>query len=250
MQTAEILQSVEHRPFPLHSSAWIMTQRWKDVLFAHWSLTPEELRPFVPSALSLDTFEDQCWLTITPFSMSHVAPRGFPPIPALSDSYELNVRTYVIANGIPGIYFFSLDASNPLMVLLARHVYSLPYFKARMHSEQRGNLFFYSSVRTDPKGLPATFIARYQPHPAIFQAERGTLDYWLLERYCLYTVIGRQKILRAHIHHRPWELQKARMEILYNSMTLAARFPLPEQAPLLHYSQVQDVLVWPIFPTT
>ena|SRR5436305_10477289 len=103
MDIHAILQTVEHRPFPLPAGPWIMTQIWHELLFAHWPLVPAILRPLVPSVLELDTFEGQCWLGLTPFRMTHVRPRCVPPFPGLSQFPEMNVRTYVIVKGIPGI---------------------------------------------------------------------------------------------------------------------------------------------------
>jgi len=108
-----------------------MTQIWHELLFAHWPVAPDILRALVPAVLTLDTFEGQCWVGVVPFHMSYVRPRGVPPVPGLSAFPELNVRTYVTLNGIPGAYFFSLDAGNTLAVALARKLFHLPYFRAK-----------------------------------------------------------------------------------------------------------------------
>src|SRR5438093_9976956 len=104
-----ILKVVEHRPWPLPSGPWIMAQTWHDLLFAHWPLPPDLLRPFVPAQLTLDTFDGQCWLAVTPFHMTAVRARWLPGVPGFSAFPELNVRTYVQVNQKPGVYFFSLD---------------------------------------------------------------------------------------------------------------------------------------------
>ena len=103
-----------------------MTQIWHELLFAHWPISPERLRPLIPPVLALDTYEQQAWVGIVPFRMSYVRPRGVPPVPGLSAFPELNVRTYVTVNGIPGVYFFSLDAGNSIAVALARTLFHLP----------------------------------------------------------------------------------------------------------------------------
>src|SRR5438067_4030108 len=153
MTTEQILQQQEHRPWPLPRSPWIMRQTWNDLLFAHWSLAPEALRPLVPPELTLDLYDGRAWVAVTPFHMTDVAMRGMPPIPALSAFPELNVRTYVTYNGKPGVFFLSLDAFNPPAVWGARLAYRLPYFYARMSVKVEeggeygtGNVH-YSSVR-------------------------------------------------------------------------------------------------------
>jgi uncharacterized protein len=246
MDTHAILKTVAHRPFPLPRGPWIMTQIWHELLFAHWSLAPEILRPLVPSMLELDTFEGQSWLSLTPFRMTHVRPRGFPPLPCLSQFPEMNLRTYVLVKGIPGIYFFSLDAGNVLAVVLANRLFYLPYFHARMRSIRVGESIEYASKRLQSKGPQAQFVGRYRPISPVTHAQRGTLDYWLAERYRLYTVGSDHQVYCADIHHGPWSLQRAELTIACNSMGLTQGIHLPEQPSLLRYAQRQEVLVWPL----
>ena len=246
MDIRALLQTTEHRPFPLPRGPWIMTQIWHEVLFAHWPLDPSVMRALVPAALELDTFEGQAWLGLVPFRMTDVRPRGTPPLPGLSRFPEMNVRTYVVANGIPGVYFFSLDAGRALAVALARRFFHLPYFHARMRSTRAGESIEYESYRHRPRAPAAQFVARYRPLSAAAYAQCGTRDYWLTERYCLYASGRRGQLYRGDIHHRPWPLQSAELTISRNSMARAHNIHLPEQPALLHYAQRQEVLIWPL----
>ncbi len=246
MDTRALLQAVEHRPYPLPAGPWIMTQIWHEVLFAHWPLAPSVLRPLVPAVLELDTFEGQAWLGLVPFRMTHVSPRGIPPVPRLSQFPEMNVRTYVVVNSIPGVYFFSLDAGSALAVALARRFFHLPYFHASMRSVPVGESIEYESHRLRPAAPEAHFVARYRPLSPITHAQRGTRDSWLTERYCLYTTGRRNHLYRGDIHHRPWPLQTAELTITSNSMTLPQHIHLPGPPPLLHYAHRQEVLIWPL----
>src|SRR3954453_16381426 len=126
------LREVEHRPWPLPAAPWAMGQTWEHLLFAHWRVDPEELRRLLPEGLELDTHDGEAWLGITPFRLTGLRLRGTLPLPRLSAFHELNVRTYVVADGKPGIWFFSLDADHRLAVLGARRLYRLPYHRARM----------------------------------------------------------------------------------------------------------------------
>jgi uncharacterized protein len=107
-----ILFATAHRPWPAPMAPWIMTQRWNDLLFLHYPLAPEVLRPLVPDVLTLDTYQQRAWVSVTPFWINHLRPPGVPSLPWLSHFAEINVRTYVTRGGKPGVYFFSLDASN------------------------------------------------------------------------------------------------------------------------------------------
>ena len=113
-----ILEKTAHRPWPMPAAPWVMTQTWNDLLFAHWPVDGDALRKLVPATFELDRFDGTAWLGVVPFHMTNVAPRFVPALPWVSAFPELNVRTYVTVAGQPGVFFFSLDAGNPLAVLL------------------------------------------------------------------------------------------------------------------------------------
>lgn len=245
MRAKEILQTIEHRNYPLPQSNWIMRQSWHELLFAHWPIAPEALRPLMPSCFNIDTFEGQAWVGVVPFRMSDVRPRGLPSIPPLSNFPELNVRTYVTANGKPGVFFFSLEAGNPLAVAIARSVFHLPYFNARMECKRVDDTINYRSHRTHRGAPPAEFSASYRPIGPVKYAQPHSIESWLTDRYCLYTSVGTQAY-RADIHHMHWPLQRAELETTIDTMALSHGIHLPATQPLLYYSQRLDVLVWPI----
>jgi uncharacterized protein YqjF (DUF2071 family) len=176
--------------------------------------------------------------------MREVCPRGIPALPWLSTSPELNVRTYVTVQGVPGVYFFSLDAANPLFVVVARVFFALPYFHARMSIEQQGETIRYRSRRKYASDPPAAYQADYRPIAPPFLAAPGSLPFWLTERYCLYTVDKRARVYRLDIHHAPWSLQTAELETKQNTMARSHGIPLPDTSPLLHFSRRQDILAW------
>src|SRR5918998_4467566 len=158
-----ILGRTEHRTYPLPEGTWALGMSWRDLLFMHWPVRADSLRPLVPPALKLDTFDGNAWLGVVPFRMTGVRPRFVPPVPALSNFPEINLRTYVTAGGIPGIWFFSLDAHNPVAVRLARATFHLPYFDARMSCRPSDDGLLYRSARTHRGAPPAEFAARYEP---------------------------------------------------------------------------------------
>jgi uncharacterized protein len=238
-----ILDVTSHRPWPLPDGPWIMTQSWHDLLFAHWPVDQDRLRAVLPAGLTLDLFEGQAWLGIVPFHMTNVAPRGVPALPWVSAFPELNVRTYATMHGRPGVYFFSLDAGNPIAVGAARALFSLPYFSATMKVKVNGDWTAYESQRSSGD---AAFAGRYRPVGPVSYALPGTLDHFLTERYCLYTVDRNFHAWTVDIHHPPWPLQPAELLLSKNTMADAAGIPLPPIAPLLHFSRRQDVVAWPI----
>lgn len=247
VKSTAILDASAHRTWPPPTEPWAMAQAWHELLFAHWPIPAEMLRPRLPRGLSLDTYDGQAWLGVVPFRMSDVHPRGVPSIPWLSAFAELNVRTYVVAEDRPGVYFFSLDAANPVAVAIARSFFYLPYLNASMRCVLTGDTVAYTSRRTDRRAAPAELIGMYRPVGPVFFPHSGTLEHWLTERYCLYTE-HRGTLYRGEIHHAPWPLQPAEAEFTRNTMARSHGIDLPRTAPLLHYSHLQEVVVWPLQP--
>jgi uncharacterized protein YqjF (DUF2071 family) len=159
------------------------------------------------------------------------------PLPYVSSFRELNVRTYVTHDGKPGIWFFTLDAASVLAVEGAKRLYRLPYHRARMTVERADEYVHYESARTG-----AAFSARYRGEGDLLRAEEGTLEWFLTERYCLYTEDG-GRLYRADIHHPPWDLQRGEAHVDLNTI---APVTLPAEEPHVLFSPRQDVVVWPL----
>lgn len=241
-----VLAETGHRPWPLPRRPWFMGQTWDDLLFAHWRVPEEALREVVPPQLPIDTYEGAAWLGITPFCVRGLRLRGTLPAPGLSTFPELNVRTYVSVEGKPGIYFLSLDAGSSLAVSAARRGYRLPYFHSQIRIERDGEGTGYDLLRTSSDGPPAYFVGRYGGGEKLPIRERS-LERWLTERYCLYTLDSAGRIQRGEIHHPPWPLHSAWAAIETNTMAMPFGIEL-EGEPLLHYSPRQDVAIWTIEP--
>ncbi|PKL78895.1 MAG: hypothetical protein CVV27_02680 [Candidatus Melainabacteria bacterium HGW-Melainabacteria-1] len=244
MNTEKILLQTAHRPWPLPPGPWVMTQSWCDLLFAHWPIDPALLRPLIPAGIELDTFDGKAWIGVVPFRMENVTPRGVPAMPWISAFPELNVRTYVSDGSKPGVWFFSLDCSNPVAVRVARAGFHLPYYDARMALQRTGDWVRYSSHRTHSNAHPADLRALYRPRGRAYLARSGSLEHWLTERYCLYAN-GGGRLWRGEIQHLPWPLQRAEADFELNTMALPIGLR-PAGVPLLHFVRRIDVLVWPL----
>lgn len=238
------------RAWPAPNRPWLMLQRWHELLFAHWPVPPELLRPLIPPGLELQTWEGDAWLAVVPFRMSGIRPRLLPPLPWLSAFPELNVRTYVTAGGKPGVWFFSLEAANPVAVAAARRFFHLSYCHAQMSLQRQGDAIEYESVRTHRDLPPARFAGRYRPTGAPYTARPGTLEHWLTERYCLYAADPQGGLWRGEIDHEPWPLQPAEAAISVNTMAEPIGIKLPERPPLLHYAHRLEVRVWGLSPAS
>ena len=220
---------------------WLLSQRWDDMLFAHWPVEPAALRPLLPPAAEPDVRDGCAWIGVVAFRMTEtrgacvLPPRGLGPIP------ELNVRTYVRVGGVPGVWFLSLDTSSPLFVTIGCALYGLAYHLARMVVRREGSRVHYASARG-----PAAFAACYGPAAAAgVPAAHGSLEHWLLERYRLFAVRS-GRLVTAEVAHRPWTLQPADVRIELN--TLEPRGIRFDGEPLLHVSPGVDALIAPPTP--
>lgn len=192
----------------------VMYQSWRSLLFLHWRYDARELEHRLPPNLKIDRFDGSAWLGIVPFSMQGVHPRGLPQVGWLSNFLELNLRTYVVdEHGTPGVWFFSLDAERWPAVKLARWWFHLPYYWSKMSLVRDADDWIdYRSMR---KGESPDRVCRYSYRGVgeLFQAEPGTLEFFLAERYFLFTMVPKKGLCKGQVHHVPYPLQQAEVAV-------------------------------------
>ncbi|BCX49479.1 DUF2071 domain-containing protein [Haloferula helveola] len=223
----------------------VMRQRWSKLLFLHWKVDPDMLRAKLPPGLHLDLHKGEAWLGIVPFFMDRARPSLLPPVPGISWFMELNVRTYVHDDaGVPGVWFFSLDCNQPLAVEFARSRFHLPYEHAEMSSGQADRHLDYS-CRRDGRNETSRFV--YEPAREGAAAEPGSLEFFLAERYLLYSADPRNRIHTGRVHHAPYLLEPADCT---EWSTLPAdwdELPLPDRpADSALVAKTVDVSVYPL----
>lgn len=217
-------------------------QRWRHLLFLHWPVPVEALRPLVPARLAIDTFDGVAYLGLVPFVMEGVRPAWAPE--ALAFHFlETNLRTYVHLDGqAPGVYFFSLDAASRLAVRLARLRWGLPYFLARMDLQLHDTELRYAMQRRG-RDAPALHV-RYRVGDALGPAPPDSRDFFFLERYLLYVDHG--GLHRGQVHHAPYPAAHARVTALDEGLLAAAGLQRPDTAPIVHYASGVDVEIFPL----
>jgi uncharacterized protein YqjF (DUF2071 family) len=227
-----------------------MTQRWNDLLFAHWPVPASSLAQLVPDGVQIDTYQGSGWLSAMPFWMDRIKFRGMPPIPGARSFPELILRTYVRdqRTGAAGVCHLSLDANNLLAVGVGRMFYRLPYHWAEMWHQQRTEreFAFYSRRRLQEK--PVIFRVRYRglgPTRKLAESRPGSFEYFLMERSCLFNTNRDGQTVRTNLHHVSWPLEEAEADIERNDLTAAVGIELPDCEPVLHYSRRLAVYVWP-----
>lgn len=231
-------------------------QSWRDLTFIHWRLPAEAIRPLLPPELTLDLWEGDAWVALVPFDMQRVRPWWSPVVPGVSWFHETNLRTYVHFRGEkPGVWFFSLEASNTIAVLAARWGWMLNYYRTDLILERRGDSRCYSGRRRWPRPVPATYDlttaigspintpgGSEQDKPGV--ATPGTLEHFLAERYYLYTTDGRGRLYRAQVHHPPYPLRHATVKIEQESILAAAGINCPGSPDHVLFSPGVDVEVF------
>jgi len=228
----------------------LMHQEWGDLLFMHWPVPAELIQACLPPRLTVDLHEGQAWLAVVPFRMWDVRSRVTPPVPGVREFLELNVRTYVHLDGVPGVWFFSLDASNPLAVWAARTFFHLPYFRARLSlARPAPDVLHYTGHRVH-NGAPAGhFDATWRVGAALPPAEPGSLAFFLTERYALYAASGwgpgrGDKLYQGRIAHQPWPLREVELLACQSDLVEGHDLPTPVGAPLLHAGGPLSVDLW------
>ncbi len=239
------------------SGRTVMSQSWRELLFLHWEVPAERLQRLLPPELTLDLYQGRAYVGLVPFLMWGVRPTGLPSVRGLSNFLETNVRTYVHYQGRePGVWFFSLDAANLVGAALGRSWFSLPYYFARMsliaqESSPGVRRLAYASQRIYPGPRSARTRIEAKVSSAVEPAQPGTLEYFLAERYLLYSRSRRGDLCTGRVYHTPYPLQTAEVLSMDESVLASAGIERPDVPPLAHYARGVDVEIFGLErPTT
>ncbi len=231
-----------------HTGPWVCAQRWEQVLFLHWPVSVAEARSLIPpeADVEIDTYDGQAYVSVLSLRMARVHLRDLLPIPDLGDFPELNVRTYVVRDGKPGVWFVSLDVPSHLNAWIGRHVFHLAYDVAGMHMTDTGGHIDFVSDRE--RGT-AQFSADYTAAAGAAPAAPGSLEQFLAERYCMYTLSHEQRLKRADIEHRPWQLRPVDVNVLQNTVLQGDHITVTGQPARAMYADWLENVVWlPVSP--
>ena len=229
------------------ASAPVGRQRWSDLLFLHWRLAPEAVQAKLPAGLTVDVQEGAAWLGIVPFFMERIRPVYLPPLPWLSWFQELNVRTYVHdREGRPGVYFFSLDCNQPVAVARARRCFHLAYQHARMSARRRrGEVVEYTSQR---RGDDIKARYSWRGEGTFREAQPGSLEFFLVERYVLFTARPDGTLVTGRVYHAPYRIRNATVSEWSVCPAELAGFSIPGAPDSTLMSAGVDVAVFRVEP--
>jgi uncharacterized protein YqjF (DUF2071 family) len=226
----------------------VMYQRWSDLLFLHWDYPVDAIQATLPEGLFVDTFGGKAYLGVVPFFMQNIRPRFLPALPGLSNFQELNLRTYVYDRaGMPGVWFYSLDANQWLAVQIARQLFHLPYDYAKMQSSRtpEGRTRF-TSARTGAGAHGKTCAFDYAPGATLPQSAPDSLEFFLTERYRLYSRAP-DGFRRGAVFHQPYPLTGATLGCWdEHLLTLNGFTPTGRPPDHIAHSRGVDVTVFPL----
>jgi uncharacterized protein YqjF (DUF2071 family) len=236
-----VAQRRERSPIPTPAGHWIQGQRWEDLLFCNWPVSVEAVRHLVPAELEIDTAEGSAWISVVPMWMEDAHFYRLPPLPFISTFPEVNLRTYVRADGVPGVWFLSLDTESRINVAIARYGFQLPYYFARVSMQRGADAFRFRSARP---GGEAELDLEYRPEGELFEPGEGTLEHFLTERYSMYCTMRSGRLYRGDIQHTPWTLRRAQMELRRADLLSAMGVKVGGEDPVVFYSPATDVVLW------
>ena len=216
----------------------VMRQRWVDLLYLHWPCEPDEVQRLLPEGLEVDRFDGSAWIGLIPFSMCGIGLARGPAVPYLGSFSEVNVRTYVRRNGIPGVWFFSLDVDRFLPAAVARLTYRLPYCWGSTSHRRDGDTLSTSITRRWPGRVETSAIVASIGDPVAADDR----DVFLTARWGLYSR-ARRGLRYAPVDHEPWPLRAATVSRWDDRLVVAAGLPAPVGEPLVRFSPGVSVRV-------
>jgi len=214
---------------------------WRHLLFENWPVDPDVMDAHLPASLDADRHDGRAWLSVVPFTNVAVRPKGAPRSLGIRLP-EINVRTYVTRDGVPSVYFFSLDAQGLASVVGARLFHHLPYYYARISLDAGADGVRFRSRRSHPGARPGHYGTTYRPTGDPFDAPDDPLAAFLVERYRFYTEAPDGTLRYTDVRHDPWTLYPASATVTTDTLTRAAGFTRPETEPVYYYSPGLDVV--------
>ena len=236
----ELQAERERSPVPTPRGAWIMGQRWEDLLFLSWPVPAESMRALVPAGIEVDTFEGSAWVSAVPFWMERAHFRGLPPIPFLASFAEVNIRTYVRAGEHRAVWFLSLDTQSHVNVFIARHAFHLPYYFAQVEMKRADDVSF----RSEREGGVAGFEVAYRGDGEEFVPAEGTLEHFLTERYSMVCRSHDDHLFRGDIAHDPWRVRSATWTPARMDLVATLGLGLESKTPVAFYAAATQVVLW------
>ena len=235
---------IDHTSFQMPKRSFALNQEWRHLSFLHWIIDEKYILPYIPEGLELDTFNNDAYISAIPFLMKDIRPRFLPSLNFISTFPEFNLRTYVKHRDKSGVFFLTLDAQSKITCLFAPYAYGLPYRYALGNVKTMHNTYLWRRKRLSDS---AEIRGYCKPVGKCMTASKGSLEEFLFERYCLFTLIN-NKLCIGYVAHKPWVYQKGEAELKINSFTGVYNLGIKNllKPDLVHISDGLKVKSWSI----
>ena len=234
----------DHIPFQMPIRSFALNQEWRHLSFLLWIVDKKYILPYIPKGLELDTYNNNAYISTIPFLMKDVMPRFLPSLNYISTFPEFNIRTYVKYKNKSGVFFLTLDAQSKITCLFAPYAYGLPYRYAKGSVQSKNMTYSWRSKRLSDSAELKGYCKPFGEH---MTASRGSLEEFLFERYCLFTLINNNLCI-GYVAHKPWVYQIGKAKLEINSFTGAYNLGIKNllMPDLVHISDGVKVKTWSI----
>ena len=182
---------------------------WQRVLFLHYKLDPEVLRPYVPEPFELEVHEGQACLSLVALTMRHFRPARPGvllawPFRLLARQRFLNVRTYARWGNEPGALFLWGWLSKPFGLRLPTERFGLSCgfgFLEYHHAFETSLVHGLAKEKAPANAFK--YRAAINPQSDFGRCEPGSLAEFAMERYTGFFSRRNQSLL-FRAWHAPW----------------------------------------------
>lgn len=227
---------------------WSAAQREEHVLFLHYPVVPDHLRPLVPSALELQIVDGSAWVAVIALRVADVVARRMPVPPWLRSFGEVDLLVPVVHEDRRGVFFLAIEGAQRIASFITRWTVGLPYLYAgtRAHAVRDG-WRVASGPRWSADAPAASFDATYRPLGPL-EHDPSSPASWLADQYSMYVVDRHGQLCRGDEIHGMWPLRLAEVDLRTNTLPAASGVIVPDQPALVHYSEGRDIVTWAPVP--
>lgn len=234
-----------HRPWALPACPWAAALALEDLTLLHWPADPKRIGRALPGGLAVDTYDGRAWLGLVLFRVQRVRTRIGRAPQILSSYMQACARTYVTCADKPGLYFLGLHADCTTVIRAAQAALgmNIHHTQARLDKKQGPWLGYRFDHATDD-AEPVTLDLSCRPLGVPDRASAGSLEHFLLERYCVYLADKAGTLRRGEFHHLPWRTQPAEATIRHLCPIPCLDVSDTASPPLVSFAPKLELALW------
>ena len=244
MGADSILFATAHRPWPAPMAPWIMTQRWNDLLFLHYALAAGS------AAAAGAGCAHARHLPAARVGLGHAvldqsSAAAGSSLAAVVFAFCRNQRAHLRHARRQTGRVFLQPGRQQFVGSVGRARVLSPALLAGGHEAEgtrrtQDRLRLQAAARAQAGRTALLVRAEFAGVPGASRARSNISSPSVIA--C--TPASRKRLYRGEIHHLPWELQEATVELAENSMAQPAGISLPPQPEIAYFARELKVLFW------